>query len=411
MFFWVALIQAGIALGDNKRRKVEALSIVSNWDYPLLASQDWLSPIDKLRVIVNTMTHGTPESRRSVTLLESTSHPSSLDKLIDDLYHGNQHELENVLRFFSSTDVIRLVSNQRVLPSYSHFDPIEKIITTYARQLATSPVYRHLPSSFRSKSWLPCTVNLKLGINSGDPRMGVLGVGNDQEGHLVIQDMHRGGSALRIDPSEIFPSERRVTAKLIPGLRVWCLCDGREARMYYPGSPDYQTVTRGLELHLVDLKYSDAGNCFYAFIDSGRSSDRNLFICSPGESTRTFEYPIDSIDGDVVDCLDFEARPIICGGRRGGSWPDRLISNYLSVNHGLVTDTTDDQLLYHFGSFCSSSHVNRLSLMGKQGILRRMCESVMGKSDDALSLIKEFIKGHPYSPDALKELFHSVFES
>ena len=403
----VILVCAISILADDEleqKRAVKAFSTFANWDEPLLLSQDWLGPLDKLRIIANTMRHGTKDSRRAIELLQSANEDDKFATTVDDLYEYNKVELKEALKAFSSSNVLRLVSNHRSVEGHSHFTPLESIIRRYARGIAMSPVYRQLTPLFRSLPWEQCQLEGESCINACDPRNGVIGTRTDQSGNLLIRDFSRRGPGLRINTEKIFPSDQPLSVRLIPGLRVWCMCNGREARLYTPDS--FQKITDGQRLQLIDFQPSNAGNLYYAFIDASQAQP-NLFICSDSTS-RVFPFAVDSIDGDVAECLDFMSRPIIPSAERAGSWPDRQISTYISLTDGRVVDDTDKQLLQQFRSLCQLVPV--CTSGGKRGELSRICQSIK-RGDDALPLIKEFIRGKPYGPEALRELVNSVLKS
>ena len=197
----IAAIASGSSLTDSKKKRSAALDRLSDWAPDVFTLYDFMSPLDKLKVMMKTMRHGPSALRKEVAELERVSDVGSFEAIVEDFFLHNKQELSSMLDEVSSLDAPGMTSmkmmNSGVTPR------LGGLIGRYSAGLAISPVFRELPHALRllMPYWEVVEWENADGcrLNVAKPDGGHIATCVDDGIYLSIFDLKRGGAGLRIN--------------------------------------------------------------------------------------------------------------------------------------------------------------------------------------------------------------------
>ena len=433
MFFLLA--QVTLSLGaepeneSSQRLRIERTSFVHMFGPEELLELDYLSPLDKLAVLVKSLRETEPE-----TVL-----PDDAD--VADLFKYNLQIVSSICSHFHPfmpSDFLFCSG----CPKEAVFRQLKDLISRYSEGLSKSPIYRYLPKAFRQHSLrrLP-RVRFALNLRDIQPPSyyeGLLHLGVKVEAVITVDNLDTSQAQLAFGSRSLilaFASgalvildtvtrtaticgtaeyNRSWTAPiprvplLIPEMRVMANQVDSDVLVWFPDEPTSRVVAPG---RLLSLSPNRAGSGFYLVIGNRTNSLRSLFIFSldPSVAPRVIAKNDLWVDGDVAESEEGPF-PIIEGGRRAGRWPEGRLTEYVSVRqiHDeyydgklVVYDDTESLLMSAFDEFLDEIPEERNDLLGK--IARQLTSTLQDETDDLLDNIKALIAGRPYSFWAIRE--------
>ena len=404
---------------DAKRPRI-AFDVVVDWNSEVFDNHDFMDPVDKLRILMQTMKQGTRELRDAIAQLEAVCDMGSFEDVVKDLFIHNKQKLSPILKMSSGIDPVGMTSSK--LATSGVGQRIAQVVRAYATGLAFSPIYRELPDALRNPEyWEVTTVrysdfieNASCDVNLASTDGGRVVTCVDRQGRLSIGDLRRRGRGLRA--THLFPGGPVSGARLIPGMRVLCITDAISARLYLPDSATHSVIANGPRLTIESLTPNTAGNGFYLMFDSGvtyglsgvvlTDPRPNLYIVQMGGVHQLFPTPIRSVDGDIGEDFSGVAVSLVPQGKRVGRYPMDKVTSYMQLTRsGKFKDITKSLIIDIFRFACEGNR-------GGPVELQKICDDLgNARDDEAWIAIERFIDGKPYSPVALKHLLADEFRA